>query len=199
MNWKERSKWVCFFLVVISVIAETANFILVTYKQNTLIVSNLYILFDSLLIYYFFYWNFKRYSLYQNLIVGLLLILLIVWTNNNVIKENIWNLDSWSNGIETLSVIILSIIFFYNQIIKPQTLFVYSTPIFWIVAGILIYKSGTFFLFLYFDTLEHSEKEDFKSLYVINSAFLFIRNIFFAIAFTLKRKALKKTNLQTAI
>lgn len=191
-NWKERSKWVCFLLVVLSILAEIVNTILIQRRQNTLIVSNIYILCDSLLTFYFFYWKFKRQRSYNYIIFTCLITLLVTWSYHTLIKSDIKNLDSWSNGVETIAVIILSVIFFYDQLIKPQTLFVYSTAIFWIVAGILIYKTGTFFLFLYFDTLEHTETANFGNLYIINSAFLIIRSILFSIAFIMKKNDRKK-------
>lgn len=115
----------------------------------------------------------------------------------HVFHNGIRTLDSWSNGIETLAVIVLSILFFYDQLIKPQSLFVYSTAAFWVVVGVLVYKAGTFFLFLYFNTLEQAEKETFGNLYIINSAFLILRNILFTIAFTIRNEPRNRTNLQT--
>jgi hypothetical protein len=198
-NWKERTKWVCFLLAVLSIIAEVANYILVKDHQNTIIVSNLYILGDTIMVFYLFTWQFNSQERLKRLVITLLIVFLGTWCLHNFFRETIFIFDSLSNGIETLSIILLSLIFFYHQIIKPQNFFIYTSPAFWIISGILIYKSGTFFLFLYFDTLEQTQKNQFKNLYIINSAFLFIRNILFTMGLSLHKKSTHRKNLNPYI
>jgi len=185
-------KWVCFFILLASILADVVSTILANFSASNLWVINLYILIDSLLVFYFYYWKFRYH---KNVIITngvLVMILLGSWVFHNLIAGQFHSIDSWTNGIETLSIIFFSILFFYGQLLRPQSFFVYSTALFWIVAGILLYKAGTFFLILYFDTLEQSEKANFGNLYIINSAFLFIRNIFFTIAFLISKPAINK-------
>lgn len=195
-NWTERLKWVCFCIILVSLMADLVNEYLASHKQSNLWVINIYFLVDSLLIFYFFFRNFKGRHTYQRLIMVLLTVLVISWCWH-VFNNGIRTLDSWSNGVETLSIIVLSILFFYDQLTKPESLFVYSTPVFWIVVGVLVYKAGTFFLFLYFNTLEQSEKEIFGNYYIINSAFLMLRNILFTIAFTIRDQPKKQAGTKT--
>lgn len=196
-NWSERLKWVCLFIICLSVAADIFNSYLASKNFTNIWVINIYFLLDSFLVLYFFYWNF-RYKNYWTLLIAILLAVILVSWFINYFANEYTKLDSLTNGIETLSIIILSILFFYEQLTKPQNLFVYSTAAFWIVAGLLVYKAGTFFLFLYFNTLEQSQKKDFGNYYIINSAFLIVRSLLFTIAFLTKKPLNnKKHNLKT--
>ncbi|OJW60485.1 MAG: hypothetical protein BGO55_28390 [Sphingobacteriales bacterium 50-39] len=94
------------------------------------------------------------------------------------------NFDSPSASGENVLIIIYSIIFLYGQIKDPSILFVYYTKKFWVVIAFFIYFSATLFLFLYasnFSTQEH------KNYWYINNIFDIIKNIFFCIAFSMKK------------
>jgi predicted membrane channel-forming protein YqfA (hemolysin III family) len=86
-------------------------------------------------------------------------------------------------SVETIIVIIACILVFFEQITHPQSLFIYSTDVFWIIAGILFYLSGIFFLSLVLPQLSDKETEKYWSL---NLVFNILKNILFAIAFLMK-------------
>lgn len=85
--------------------------------------------------------------------------------------------------IEAFMFILISIYFFFEQISKPQALFIYQTPAFWVVIGILLYFAGAFFIFIYADGMTDAEIQKY---WVINYAFNATKNILFAIAFLMK-------------
>lgn len=198
-NWSDRLKWVCFFIICLSILADSVNIYLANRHLHNLWVINIYFLLDSLLVLYFFLHLFQTKKTYKTAILILFGLICLSWFMN-YFSSGFSQLDSRSNGIETLAIIILSALFFYEQLNNPKSLFVYTNPVFWIIAGLLIYKAGTFFLFLYFNTLEESQKEAFGNYYIINSAFLMLRNVLFTIAF-LTRSAVttKKNNLKTIL
>jgi hypothetical protein len=93
--------------------------------------------------------------------------------------------NSALNGFESLLVIMLSLLFFYEEIKKPQTLFIYSLPQFWGIIGLFLFFSGSFFVFLYKET--HRFQEQFKDQYLfIHSGFFILRSVLFSIAMFVK-------------
>ena len=92
-------------------------------------------------------------------------------------------MDSISITVEYIAIIIFTMFFFYEEISAPNTTFIYSTSQFWAIVGILIYSAGTFFLFLYSDSITKEEWEKFS---IINFIFTIIKNICFSIAVVIK-------------
>jgi hypothetical protein len=85
--------------------------------------------------------------------------------------------------VEAITIIALSIYFFYEQLTSPDTPLVYMQARFWVVIGYLIYTAGTFFLTLYFDSLPRAVMKEY---YVINNAFLIVKTILLSIAVFMK-------------
>lgn len=101
------------------------------------------------------------------------------------------NLDFQSRifSIENIIIIPLCVLYFYEQITKPDTLFVYLLKSFWIVLGIIIYVTGTLFVFSYIDSLPRAEQNKY---WVINLVFNATKNLFFAIALLINETKQKK-------
>lgn len=150
---------------------------------STIFLSNIALLIDSVIVLFIFYYILRRIVLLKYLTLVLLFFSVAFWFNINIIKGEIHLFNGFLIGSVAIPIIICSMSYYYIQINKLENLFIYKQPSFWIVSGILIYKSATFFLFLYTNNLEQSEKAKF---YVINSIFYIIQNIFFTISFTLK-------------
>lgn len=89
-------------------------------------------------------------------------------------------------SLESIIVIIFCIIVLFEQMARPQSLFIYSTSSFWIITGILFYLSGIFFLSLVFSQLSEEETNKYWSL---NLVFNILKNILFATAFSMKNTA----------
>lgn len=87
-------------------------------------------------------------------------------------------------SVSAITLIIFSIFYFYEQIQNPDVSFIYSKPYFWIVVGIMLYFSGTFFLFLQFSELSTEEQYNY---WIINWICIILKNIFFSIAFYLPK------------
>lgn len=120
--------------------------------------------------------TFKKIILYSlPLFVGCFIILFIQSISANI--------DSISITVEYIAIIIFTLFYFFDEINEPKNTFIYSTSSFWAITGILIYSAGTFFLFLYSDSLTKAEFERFS---FINYVFTFIKNACFAVSVTIK-------------
>jgi len=95
------------------------------------------------------------------------------------------NFDSVPVAVEAILVIAYCITFFYQQMKKSESFFLYSSSDFWIVVSLLIYFAGTFFVFIY--AQKYFGNKNFDTNYeVINSTFLILKNILLVIAFSIK-------------
>jgi hypothetical protein len=103
----------------------------------------------------------------------------LIWSISTLF-DNSLEFNSIMTSLVSLVVIFLSILFFYEQFRKPSTVFIYGQSVFWGVVGFFIFKSGTFFIFLYRQT--SGEIDDFINQYVhIHVVLLIIQNTFFSI------------------
>ena len=99
--------------------------------------------------------------------------------------------DSLPASIEAILIVVYSIFYLFDQMNKPQVIFIYQEPHFWFVVAFIIYFSGTLFLFIQASNLTKEERDNF---WKINLFSLMIKNILFAIAFsTRKSKNLQQT------
>lgn len=113
-----------------------------------------------------------------------------------ITNRNADTFDSIPTVIECIIIIGFSMFYFYEQLKNPQSLFLYSTPNFWVVVGLIIFFAGNFFIFIYAQS--NSESVEFKNTFgLINAILSFIENILFLIAFIIARKQSKsiKSNI----
>ncbi len=127
------------------------------------------------------------YSILQNKILKRILLisapLFITFSIIQYLKTSSGMIDALSITVENIIIIIFCLLYFYEEITEPQVSFVYSTPAFWLIAGILIYSTGTFFLFMFSENLSDDEWEKWS---IINFVFTIIKNLCFCIAVTIK-------------
>lgn len=85
-------------------------------------------------------------------------------------------------SIESIILLTFSILYLFEQINDTFTIFIYSKKSFWIVVAIIIYLSGTFFLFIF--AQNNMNDEVFAEQYTImNSILYIIRSLIISIAF----------------
>jgi hypothetical protein len=111
-------------------------------------------------------------------------------------KSNAQTFDSIPTVVECLGILSFSLFFFYEQLKSTENLFVYTTANFWIVVGMIIFFSGSFFVFIY--AQNNSNSPEFNNTFSLLNTFLaFIENILFLIAFIIARKESKsiKSNI----
>jgi hypothetical protein len=131
----------------------------------------------------------------KKLIIGFALFF-IVFSVVDLNNSRSDSFDSIPAVIECIIILGFSMFYFYEQLKNPQSLFLYSTPNFWIVVGLIIFFAGNFFVFIYAQS--NSESAEFKNTFdLINTILSFIENILFLIAFIIARQQSKtiKSNI----
>jgi hypothetical protein len=87
--------------------------------------------------------------------------------------------------VESVLIIAMCIYFFFDQLKQPNILAIYTSINFWIIISFLIYLSGTFFLYIYAESMIN-DKTFIKQYILINSSFVILKSILFSIAILMK-------------
>jgi hypothetical protein len=88
-------------------------------------------------------------------------------------------------GVENVLIIAMCIYYFFDQLKESNTLLIYSSINFWIIISFLIYLSGTFFLYIYSDSML-SNPVFRKQYYIINFSFNILKNVLLGVAMLMK-------------
>lgn len=100
------------------------------------------------------------------------------------LRATSYNFDSLTASIESIAIIIFCIFYLFNQLNKPQVIFIYQEPVFWFIVGFLVYCAGTLFLFIQASNLEKVLRDTYWNiLYSLTVT----KNILFAVAFSTKK------------
>lgn len=170
---------VIFFLMLTAVAINGFSLILsIIFRVGNYFLNNLLQLVETLALFYFFskillHKYIKKILFYTGILfVGYWIYSLFA------IGSNTAYFDSCSN-FENISMLLLSLLYFYEQVISINTPFIYKEPYFWIVSAYFIYFAGVFFLFLYIPYLSNVEVGNY---YWLNSVFTIIRSFLLSIA-----------------
>lgn len=152
-------------------------------KQSGDLFNLFYVPLEYILIYFFFRILYKSKSSLRLLNFSVIIFILIWAITSYYLPINMFN--SLLNGIEAIIIIIFTLIYFYEELRKPQSLFIYSQPQFWAIIGFFLFFAGSLFVFLYKQT--HKQEELFREQYALIHSGLFItRNLLFSIAMFIK-------------
>jgi len=106
-------------------------------------------------------------------------LLFIVFCLYNIINEPIRVFDSVQASIESILVLVYCIIYFYEQLNQPQLSFIYTKYTFWLITGVLVYLSGTFFLYAFAVNLPDQTRVNW---WAINLVCTILKNVLFTVA-----------------
>ena len=87
-------------------------------------------------------------------------------------------IDSVAIGIESILIMIYSFYYLYEQMNDTTNLFIYSKFEFWIIAGILLYLAGSFFIYIFASQVD---SKFLHKYWFLTNTFYIIKNIFFGI------------------
>jgi hypothetical protein len=105
-------------------------------------------------------------------------------------------LDSIPIGIETILIFVYTIYYLYELFKNPEVQYINRTFSFWFVIGIVIYLSGSFFLYILANHVSLEELTKYWNLtYIVD----IIKNIFFAIGIYVCAKQFPKNRNQKSM
>lgn len=177
----DKSIRVIYLLLVACFLNDLYSLHLFLNRKSNFLFYNLYFLAETIVLYYFFYKGFLS-KIVKKILLVLLIVFLSIWFRQ-LIR---FGTEVYFNDLvtaETVSVVVLSLIYYYEQIIKNSSAYIYVQSKFWIVSAYFIYFAGTFFLILYLPYLNRIEQENY---YFLTYIFTIIRTILLCIALSMK-------------
>jgi hypothetical protein len=145
------------------------------FVQNSL--SYIEVFFFGIYFYQIVEKNFAKKTILFLIISTLIIITWSHWFSGREYNR----LDSFSLSIENLSLIAMSLIFFYQLLNNLNIQNILKYPDFWISAGILLYFSGAFFSFIFAEYVAFSKDESINNYFQIFEYLLLFQRIFLAI------------------
>lgn len=187
LNFKKRNNekklWAISFYILLSFLTDVfLNYFmkLLGLEHVKFFIFTAFTLLEYSFFSYFFYQTLNSITFKKIVFFAYPVFILLSAYGIIIFRQRI-NFDSISAPAEAIHIIIFSILFFYEQLNKPEITFVYATKNFWIVNGFLVYLSSTLFLFILSTYLTKEYQSKFWS---INDMANIMKNIFFAIAFS---------------
>lgn len=161
-------------------------------KKAEYLTLTLFTLLECLAFTYIFYYLTNRKS-FKRVIVTLTIIFIGI-VAFNYSYDNKHRIDSLPIGVETLLILVYCFHYMFEQTNIVDDTFIYSRYHFWIVIGIMIYLSGSFFIYILANYVNLNILDDF---WFLTYAFYILKSIFFGIGI-LRLSRLKKENNLTA-
>lgn len=178
----KEARVIC-FLCFYTILNEFAISYFTDYSEFVLILLSAYTIIEYLIFSLVIYWSLKRKSLKRIILIAIPIFLLFsLYQYISGLSDKI---DSLSITVENLILICFTLFYFFEQLVEPQDRFVYTSFRFWIILGILIYSTGTFFFFLQSDKLSDDQWNDWS---LINYFCTILKIIFFSVAILMKKE-----------
>lgn len=177
---REKKLWVIFLYAIISLITDYSYDLIA--KKNEFYLFSFFTIIEFTLCSIFLYYNIN--SKFFKRIVLVLSFFFFCISFYNLFQKQFEKLDSLTATVECILIILFSILFLYDQLKEPELIFIYTSKQFWIIVAFLLYLSSTLFLFMSADNLTKHEMSYYWS---INFVFNIVKNILFALAFSLKK------------
>lgn len=160
------------YLVAFSSIYEFVfSFLL---KINVTIWFRVYSLIETFILMMFFYkLTIGKYKFIQSfyLLIYIVLFIVISIMGN---KINFDRGDSFLSLVEFLFIITLSVLWFKNLFNDLKLISLWNSPIFYFISGLVLYFSGTSFLFLSCEIISSTDEVNFYDYWIINVVLAFI-------------------------
>ena len=174
---KEKKLWVILFYTILSLLTDLLIKLAAHYGLGFELFS-FFTLAEYSMLSYFFYLTYRAPQFKRVLLICYILFLIISAFNIAYFRNTAF--DSLPTSAEAIFVVLLTILYFYEQINDTQVTFVYGSKTFWIIIAFLLYLSANLF---YFIALFFLSLEEAYALNWINGSSSIVKNICIAIAF----------------
>lgn len=169
-----RNLWVivlsCFFSVIILLTSGLVK------KTDRHYLYSLFVLIEYSFFAFFLWTNLQNVK--SKIILLSLSMFFGIFIIISTLSFKITRLDSISIGIESIIVLTFSIFLLFEMLNSLKDTFIYDDHRFWIIMGIVLYLAGSFFIYIFDETLSSNQRNAFWFLTWI---FYIIKALFFSI------------------
>lgn len=156
-------------------LASLFEFYVITYGHNTAFFSRVYMLLEFMAIFFFFSFDKKHRILRWLFLLSFVTVYLVnlaTWKGEETMHG-----DAYLVFIETLFVIVFSILWFRNVFLNHSEIEYFQSSNFYFISGLIIYFSGAFCLLLLTDYILKNMQSEYESYININLTFNLIFRI----------------------
>mgnify|MGYP001557449370 CR=1 FL=1 len=104
------------------------------------------------------------------------------------------NFDSYTPAFLGAAMMVYSVLFFNEQLNLPQITFIYKTPWFWVVTGLLLYYAGSFLILLTTNYLMNRDNAFIRGLWDLLDILTLVRNLLIALGLVWYKNSSWKTS-----
>lgn len=193
VKWSQlnlHQRWFAMLLWLIIVISAAGHIWTSVGYGNNLPFYYIYILVEFLFFIQIFKLIFNEPKLHRKWqILGLSF--LIIWIINVSYGEGWWVFPDKIRALEAVFLLLIVILWFLKMLREKIILFPYRTFEFWMCAGILIFFSGNFLLFVFSNYVLNTELELFKAIWKVNAISNILLYLMYTIALLWVEKVVK--------
>ena len=174
------------YLMYFSALIEIISEIMWWKEMNNLFLLHIYVIAEFILIGWMY--QLYLYKLYNRNIIPILILAFSIFSViNSLFIQSIQTFNTHSRPIGNFIFIIFSISYFYKLLKELKIRYLELNPMFWINTGILIYFSGSLFLFIFSNYLLKNSTQN-NLFWTIHAGLNIFINIFYAIGLWLSRE-----------
>lgn len=186
MNTHQR--WFAVLLWFIIIVSFSGRLWTIQTQESNLPFFYIYILIEYLILLQIFRILFQRRikdSIHLFLTIGFL----CIWLINVCTGKGWWTFPDYIHALEAIIIIVLAILWFIKMLKEKTISQPYKTFEFWLCAGLLVFFSGNFLLFVFPKFILNAGNEVFLAIWKVNN----ILNILLYSIYTIALLWVKKT------
>jgi hypothetical protein len=174
--------------VIIDIVKDVMSF----HKIHTLWLSQCFSVIELLLfVSVFCLWGINKQQ--TTLLWWAYAVYGMVWIIGKFTFEPLTGSDVYSGAVSQLIQISFGA-WILNAVFNGNTVMLKRDPRFWVLSGIVLYASATFFLFGMFNEMLKISQEFMRKIWLMNLAFIIIQHWFFLRAFLCKPEPASETD-----
>lgn len=183
----KNARIIWYYLIVSAVVNFAASFIGRTLHLNNLPLIHLYTAIEGVLFCWFYKTTFQapKNSLLFWMLPLLFVLLCII---NALFFQSIYTYSSYTRSVEAIFCILFALNYFARAATDNKGQKLITMPAFHFNAGIFLYFSGAFMLFVFSNFIFTLSDSDYYIVWVIHAGFVLCMYLFFALAMLLCKK-----------
>jgi len=187
IKWKSLNHVLRLFslYLVITALKESVCVYLALQSRHNVQVYNVAAILEYLIYFYLFYTEFTEKA-FKRATMAMLAAVCVVYLADIIFINGIKGNNVYTSSIGAISITVLSLVYFYQLMIKTEHTSLTSVPMFWISTGLIFYYAGTTVLYGFADHYEALPAEQRAFLWRINSVLNIMLNVLFTIAILCK-------------
>ena len=193
IKWSQMNapqRWLGFLLWFIIVVSFAGRAWSLVTSENNLPFYYIYILGEYLLLLQIFRKLFED-DIKDKTWLILALGFTILWLINVFTGQGWWAFPDYIRALEAVVILVIIVLWFLKMLREKTILTPYKSFEFWLCAGLLIFFSGNFLLFVFPKVILNAGNEVFHAIWKVNSILNILLYLMYAVALLWVKRTVK--------